>query len=137
MQYRFLSIILGLILMTVIITGCNNNKYSEFTKKFNESFLKVANAIDCKSNRDSLERIKLDENKNEISKMKTLLENIKNDVPKGMEDHYKYLSSLYEDLLFLQEASSKIDNLSEEEASHVFGNIVIIESERDELEGKN
>lgn len=64
-------------------------------------------------------------------------ENIKDDVPFGMDEHYNYLKDLYNSLVFLQDASSRVDHLSDQEISEVFGNLVVISMRKDNLlEGK-
>jgi len=136
MKYKFLFIVIAFILITFITTGCEDrdNEYSEFTKSFNESILKVAKSIDSNDTMISLERINLDENTKEIENMKILLENIEGNVPPKMEAHYKEMKSLYDMFLFLQETAAKEDKLSYEEISEINGDLVIIALKKNDLE---
>ncbi len=127
------KIILSLLLIAFLISGCSSNKYDKFDKEFTSAYLVVADAIDIKDIYASVERLQSSTNQGEIEKMKKLLDEIKTEVPKKDQRHYEMLSQRYEGVVFLRDSYDKWDVLSQDEKSRIGIEVSMIAMRKDEL----
>lgn len=122
-----------LIIMFLIITGCSNSQYENSRHTYVTTYYKIANSLDIKDPLGSLKKLETDNNKNEIEKLKEILDKMKNTVPSGMEKDFKQLADWYEEMSSLVGTYTKWNYLSVEEKQKVNVKLINIEMTKDWL----
>lgn len=132
---RKILMILTMVVIISIITGCSNNEFRATYKKFNESYLLATNFVDQGNN--TIERLQaIDESviKTELIKMKEYID-FMNSEKKAKEENLAYRNSKnyyqdLEDLIAIIEDLADKDKVSEEEEFKVFSEISSISEAR-------
>ena len=115
------KVLLGLLtlILSVSMLGCTNPDYERFRQSFLQSYINVSNSITSKEMLESLRKIELEENKNELIKMNSLLGEIDPKVPKSMKEDYNQLARWYQELASLQGVYNEWDDLSAEDKMEI------------------
>lgn len=120
-----------LIFVLLLITGCANKEYKEFTEDFNKTYLEIAQSVELSNTLETLKNLQSDKNKNKIDELRVLLENIQNKVPENKVEEYKRYGNSYKGLILLRESYSKWDKLSFDQKRKIWNEIHLIVIDRD------
>ena len=127
-----LRIMLSIICISILlISGCSNKEYEDFTKAFNNYYFEVAESVNIENTLNTLESLNSHDNSKRIEEMGVLLENIKGKVPDDKIEHYDTLIEWYNAILYLREAYERWPNLTIEEKTRVHTEIISIDIRRD------
>lgn len=126
-------LIILIVILTISLMGCSNSAYEKFRNDFRQSYFNVASTLDLKDTPGSLKKLNSDSNQKQIKKMNNLLENIKSQVPSGLEKDYQQYTVWYEEMASLQGKAPKWNNLSSEEKIQIYYKLINIQMRKDRI----
>lgn len=132
---------LALMIVTIIVlSGCSNDKSSEqyqsSAKKFNQIYFDVIENVDITNTSMSLEQLQSEDNRKRIEELGKLVEDIENTIPENKEQLLINFKDRYDDLKFLVDSYSQLDNLSHEDRRKIYKIFISIGMNKDNWEDK-
>ena len=123
----------ALIFMFVIavLSGCTaagnkSDKYYEAAKEFNKVYFEIAERVDDKNDINCMIGLQSGENTRDMEKLKELLSEIEQSIPKDNKMLYLSFSNRYEDLVLIRNVYPNYGNLSPEERGKIHGAVTMI-----------
>lgn len=130
-----------LLILFFILAGCSSDSsstlYNKSAKEFNNTYFKVVENIDVSNTLKSLERIQTEENVKNIDKLGKLINDLKENIPKGKEQSLNTFNERYEDLKFLKNSYTKFESLSVDDKIRINSIIISIGLEKENWEDKH
>ena len=128
-----------LLILFFILAGCSSASssalYNKSAKEFNNTYFKIVKNIDVSNTLKSLKGIQTEE-KN-IEKLGKLVNDLKENLPKGREQSLNTFNERYEDLKFLKNSYTEFESLSVDDKIRINSIIVSIDLEKKNWEDKH
>lgn len=130
-----------LLILFLFLAGCSSDSssalYNKFAKEFNNTYFKVVKNIDISNTLKSLEKMQTEENVENIDKLGKLVNDLKENLPKGKEQSLNTFNERYEDLKFLKNSYSKFESLSVDDRIRINSIIISIDLEKKNWKDKH
>ncbi len=130
-----------LLILFFILAGCSYDNslalYNDYAKEFNDTYFKVVKNIDVSNTLKSLKEIQTEENVKKIDKLGKLIDDLKENLPKGKEQSLNTLNERYEDLKFLKNSYIKFESLSVDDKIRINSIIISIGLEKENWKDKH
>ena len=130
-----------LLILFFILAGCSFDRssalYNKSAKEFSNTYFKVVENIDVSNTLKSLERMQTEENVKNIDKLGKLINDLKENLPKGKEQSLNTFNERYEDLKFLKNSYTKFKSLSVDDKIRINSIIISIGLEKENWKDKH
>ena len=116
------TLLMIFVMFLITLSGCENKEFKAFQDEFDNTYFEIAESINMSDTIIASADLQTDDNVENITRLKVLLDDVKDIVPDDDEDlqyDYNLREKRYQGLVIIRDSYGKWDSLSTDEKRRV------------------